>query len=193
MNNLKQKSINEAKIARIAHQAELAEAKGTYQVCVEQSKHFLQEKVKKLEAEIEEMKEKCQNYAYEMDDLRFSLQNAENSVNNLCQERNNAQNEVGGLIARVDAMDNDWRAQNVNIFTSLLERFGCKAAWDIAQKFAFFYLINGDLMLNGDVRYQNYGNRRCVRVYYFNQNMCFSCFHRQGSCKYLKQTQIQPF
>ena len=193
MNNLKQKLSHEARCAEIAHKTELENAMKTYKVCVEQSKHSLQAKVAKLEAEIEEIKEKCQNNAYEIDDLRFKLQNAENSANNLCQERNDAQNNVGNLISRVDAMDDNWRAQNVNIFKSILERFGCKAAWDIAQKFVFFNLINGDLKHNGDVRYQNYGNRRCVRVYYFNQEMCFSCFHRRGRCKHLNQTPIQPF
>ena len=179
MNILNRKLINEAEIAKNAYEAELEKAKQTYKVCIQQSK-------KDLEEEIEEMKKKCKNHAREITDLRFSLQLAEESANNFRQQRDEANKQALEWIIKIESLEEEWRAQNINIFKAALERFGCKLAWYIPEKFTIFYNDSGGIKHNGGVRYKNRQNKRCVRVYDFDQEMCFMCLFRRGRCRYLK-------
>ena len=172
MNILKQKSINEAEIAKNAFKAELEKAKQTYKICIQQSK-------KDLEEEIEEMKKECKNQARQIDDLIYT-------ADDLRQQRNKANKQVRDLISKNESLEDKWRAQNVDIFKTALERFGCKAAWEIPKNFTTFYSVSGGEKHNGDVKYQYHKNKCRVRVYDFDQEMCFFCFFRRGSCKYLK-------
>ena len=152
---------SKASTVKQAHKNAMKEAKEKYTADVNAMRNDHQNQIKNLRHELDFVTAQTKSLSAALHE----------SVRKRCLEN-----------AEMEQLKVKVQTKNISLFKSVLQRFGCRAAWITAALFPDISTLNGITRKNGQVRLTNNGS---LDVYGFEFLPCNHCHpHSNGSCSF---------